>query len=856
MNEELRLRIDALDVAEPWVWRLKLSESDFSELESAVTAVTHNELLKPEWAKAVIVYMAEWYKRRYKGGKNSDALNLSSAELETVWRNAGLSTKRLVYRDSGGNRRWQYSTYVLGGLAIRHELGRNDKGRFLKAICRLYHRENYTIENLDSEERAVSFRESIQREHSLFHYLREIMNGNFPFSDDDLKDSSSEVNRFIYAIKSANDEVMRRKFQLEWIVTNIPENTVFTRKLRLLLKPEEVGEGLRQYLRFDRVTLWGIAEPEKVQNLKVGIRFFAQGKLLAPIDWAHPLITYQNTGDATTGFIAVNVSDHADCQSLPYQKFDRLEIVVRNEDDGKEYIAQEEDCHDYLQLWRISENDYQWSSIQNAQHQTALIFSEPWHLELKSTSDEIETRPFKDKKTGLTAPWHWRHIYDEETISDGKTSINFYNRQGYYRVATRLYSNAIKYINGGMVEYFTYDEEYDQMESRLLPLIFGTEDIIIRHFNTKDDILDAQPDKDFEADLIEYKDGSRYTPWTDSESPNYGVVKLRITLKGRQENYDFVYLPRLEGEAPIIRDFENARIRYMNFGKDKAVTEEKYQDTIPADYRILHPTVSLKIGRRKDYANIEVWRPTLRKEVVLDNVLVQYLQDREEFNLPYLIKRRVNINDFSRQGFRHYECGNLGSIYTDKFLNIKGNPTVGMAALAAWENGNRYAAKLLDGYAPEFLYVIFGDTLSLDLKTQTDSCLFWDYNRDVNPREVSPSEVQDEWGLVFQDRKKSKSLRYLPPKMQDEDLWGWDEESTSYLKCFEVANEHNLYFFEMMPLRELSSEAYVDMIYTPLMTARDGELTDTDKAGLLRFAEEFGFNWQDRGVVIDTEVIS
>ena len=244
MNNELLHKINAISTAEPYVWRLRLSEAEFKELESAVTAVNRDSLLTEEWAKAVIVYMAEWYKRRYKAGLNHDALNLSSTELESVWKSAGFSIKRLVYRDTAGNRRWQYSTYVLGGLAIRHELGRNDKRKFLKAICRLYHHENYTIENLDDEARAISFRESIQREHSLYYYLKEILNGNLPFSEEDLKDASSEVNRFIFEVKTANDEVMRKKFRLEWIVTNRPNNPVLGRKLRLWLKPEEVNEGL------------------------------------------------------------------------------------------------------------------------------------------------------------------------------------------------------------------------------------------------------------------------------------------------------------------------------------------------------------------------------------------------------------------------------------------------------------------------------------------------------------------------------------------------------------------------------------------------------------------------------------
>ena len=124
-----------------------MSEADFKELETCLKAVVSadgvNALSKAGNAIATIIYMAEWYKRR---------------------------------KDESGNKRWLYSIYVLGGLAIQHELHRNDNMRFLKGLCRIYHGENYTLENLDDAARAVAFRESIKRQQSLYEYMKEILN--------------------------------------------------------------------------------------------------------------------------------------------------------------------------------------------------------------------------------------------------------------------------------------------------------------------------------------------------------------------------------------------------------------------------------------------------------------------------------------------------------------------------------------------------------------------------------------------------------------------------------------------------------------------------------------------------------
>ncbi len=851
MNNELNLKIQNISVAEPYVWRLRLSEAEFKDLESTVQSIDKNLLVTEDWAKTVLVYMAEWYKRRYKGGSNHDALNLSSAELEAVWKASGFSIKRLVYRDANGNRRWQYSTYVLGGLAIRHELGRNDKRRFLKAICRLYHHENYTLENIDDEERAISFRESIQREHSLYYYLQDILNGILPFSEDDLQDASSEVNRFIYEIKTANDEVMRKKFRLEWIVTNIPNNPVMSRNLRLWLKPEEVNEGLPNYLRFDRIQLWGVKDPLSVKELWIGIQFIRGEQVIESIDWNKPLIKFLNTGDTNTGFVAVGVMDCATCHSIPSRSFTKITIVARD-NNGKEYLIQEETCHDYMQLWRINPGDYLWSSMQSSQHDTAVVFANPWRIELDSLSENVDIKPFKDGSTGRSNPWSFYIIYDKATLTNQKEYITFYNRQGYCRISTKLYCNTIKYVNGGYVDFYTEDE-YGDMRSQQLPVIFKKEDIIVRHFNTKDDILNAQPDKNVIPEKIEYKDGSFYKEWNDFDIPSFGVITLRITVKGRQETLPVCYLPSAEKDQPIIRDFATASIRYKKYKKDVTTTDECYQDEIILNNVPLEPTIRIEIGTKLSYAEINVWRPTLYKEVLMDNSIIKYLNDGEELNLPYIYKDRVAVNDFSRDGYRQYMCSNLRSLYSQDFINISGNPSVGMAALAAWEKGHRFAATMMDSLAPSYLFINFGNDKS-DIPNDDIPLLFWNYNKDIAPLLVGYDYAETgEWGIVFQDLSKCHSFDCYYPIMNDDDLWEWDEEATSVVKCFEVATSCGIYYFEMMPLRELHQKEYIERLYKPLLEERNGFITEKDREGLRRFAEEFGFDWREHNINIDNE---
>lgn len=73
--EEMRRNIRQ---GEPYVWKLRLSLVDFCDLESAIGdsisshAGNHEHLLTEDIALAVVIYLAEWYKRFYNGADTMD----------------------------------------------------------------------------------------------------------------------------------------------------------------------------------------------------------------------------------------------------------------------------------------------------------------------------------------------------------------------------------------------------------------------------------------------------------------------------------------------------------------------------------------------------------------------------------------------------------------------------------------------------------------------------------------------------------------------------------------------------------------------------------------------------------------
>ena len=88
-NEAERMRQN-IARGKPYVWELRLSLDDFCTLESAIDnsisshAGDYHHLLTEDFAVLVVIYLAEWYKRFYKGADTMDE-NKVLALTSTHW---------------------------------------------------------------------------------------------------------------------------------------------------------------------------------------------------------------------------------------------------------------------------------------------------------------------------------------------------------------------------------------------------------------------------------------------------------------------------------------------------------------------------------------------------------------------------------------------------------------------------------------------------------------------------------------------------------------------------------------------------------------------------------------------------
>lgn len=836
MTESLKQRLLSIDRFKPYIWKLRLTKEEYNQLQTYVKG--YNGVINQEYAILAIVYIAEWYKRDYDGNVASPLENISA---ESLWKESGIGKEsgldnyeyRFVYKAKKTSR-WLESIFMLGGLPMTFILHRNDT-KLLKALCTLYKDNEASLEddkdiiNNIGRGKAIAFQESIHQYHSLYHFLKTLLLGDAKelYAEEELAEKSSLANQFIEAVKRAYDEVMREKFRLEWIIDYDPASPYMRRMVRLWLRPEEMG-GLHQYLKFERAGTWKIPSLMQQRILRVSLQFKNGNEVVGNEDTRRTIMTFENSGQDDTGFEATGSVPWAILRTIPTVPFDRINVII-TDDEGRPYEVQRFDYKKYQQLWAMQSEVNRWSTICNSQAETAVVYSN--YYELKSEEGiEYTSKPFYDKTNGLTEPWNFAIIPDHVVLLHGNDpEIKLWNRQGYIQFSPKLYTSVLQYKAGKVRYMYNEDPEiYAEPETEeWYPAIFQRSDIKASHYPTLD--MKDQPD-DLKVEKIEFKpfnapNAEEYQEWTDDNKPDYGRLKLRLTMKGDTQIYPILYLPSMlerGKDLPVLRDFENCCLHYVD--STNKVVQAKVE--IPMDKTPLKTSMPLKVwGNDEEYAELDAIQPTLIKEVYLDGHITKYLQDGETFVLPYLLKDRVSIHDYNRDGYMEYECFNLGD------LDEKGS-------ISLWKQGAPVQIKNVRAPKPEYIHLAFGMTENAGTISRM---LHWDYSKECLPEEVDlPCQEMAPYSILFQDmRQIDNNLDCIPPETKN----GWATCRVSLLQCYDIATKYKTYYFIFNPLFKMNSEKFISEVCLPLKERRGGFFSEEDMQNLIRCATECGLDW-------------
>lgn len=845
----LKDKLQRFNPKRPYVWELKITEDEFRSLEADLCGYTPDASKKDDALK-MLVYLAEWYKRRYTNKAKKDyqkTFGDKKPDLEMVWKTLAIDNQYL-YRGESEQKMFLYSTFILSGLAVKFERQKNEKP-FLRALCRVYNKEDESFDRVVDSNHSIAFKESIAQGHSLRDFLEAIITSQdnvdaLPFAKEDYDNPDTEVALLIELIREINYEVNKSKFRFEWVVTSIPGDNLIDRRLHLWLNPEEKGK-LHQLLRIDRLKKWGFAEPENMHYVRLGVRYWNGNIVIKEPDFHHPELYYRNTGDASIGFICEKV-DYAKCNNVPVVSFDRVQLITWNEDGTELPIPVQEESVDFdtIQLYRMEAGEDEWTTRVSNQKETALLFSDKWIIADSSVDQLFERKTYYNKKIGEGDSASWCYIHASVTIENEDETRTFYNRQGYDHIVAKLYNDTIDYSADGKVMLHYAEDEDSQEKANPISLIFGKQDIVVYHSETKDG--EDSTCEETEIQLYEFKKKDNYTPWTDEDCPEYGYVELRLTIKGKPQLFEAFYLPK-----QIERNLEANTIHYYNI-KEKQVYDDK-ADIEKAIRRrqVLEPTVLLNIGTKTCYISVPVFRPVKLKEIIYDGKIMNYITEGA-YELPYILHNHIDLHSYGENGYKEYKCSSLTGVHSIIKEKRPNNPNAAWASSAAWEKGDTYKASDIDANAPDFLMVKIGERLQKELNKE--EFYFWDYDQN-HPLVKMPRRgvtAPEDWGVVFQSNKKNRTGKNFYPLYNEEDDDIFDDdgddhfENVSIIQCFHIAIEHELYFFTLTPLKNLSEEDFNKQLLLPILKQYEGTPPPEICLGLRRFVEEFDYQDKDK----------
>lgn len=845
---------------EPYVWKLRLSLAEFCDLESAIGnsisshAGNHEHLLTEDFAIVVVIYLAEWYKRFYCGADTMDenkVLSLNTEELKRLYELAEIDAKTFVYNASKNpdktSYRWQESLQVLGGLAVQAELKRDKHDNLLPQLCKLFHGEEIELDGLRDRNRAVAFQESIARQHSLYEYLRCILEKddhgrrNLPFAPSDLKDESTRIPELISKIEQADVLAKKHKFDFEWIIQYAASTHSMVRQLKVKLKPEVIGGGKKQYIGYDRLRSeeWGMEHPENVGRILMYLRFKNGGQYVQKEEKGEePLFKYDNTGQEATGFLSVNKEDEAIYLRVPTTRFDKVEIVMHY--DQTAHVVQQIEVADYIQMYEVSKSGgRRFTSRRNAQAPTVLIFSAAHRLTEEYQDIPLSYAHFRQgENTG--EDYCWCPIMDKVILRlNTGEELPFFNRNGLYQVVTKKYLKTIKYMDNVFVlyKYMDADEDDDVMQEDRLTVLFGRQALSVLHFPSGM-AKDGVPVGDYTTEWYNTKE-RRYVNWDEDHEPKQGKVRLRVTVKGlvfTPKVYYVPFSPTDPEQQPIWRDFETMRIRTALEGV------EDIQDNFTKGIDGKQPdTRQLEIGSLNEKILVDVYRPILIRELSqqksCDEVskVISYHDADEDIEIPLINCQQFSVRDFSENGVKEYQVTQKGTVYYN--FPTFNHPGIDGTSFLLDEKASELTPELpLD-------YLKIYTTKALD---HAEELYAWNYKSE--PVRVDSSFQMKEEGIVFQSLKDNDSPRHYAMPWVNKGKGGWGGKKNvlvvDALYCFEKVAEHKAYFFLFNPLiKVIAAGKQIRDIWLPLLKKRDYNLTKADIGHLYLFALQFHFDW-------------
>lgn len=211
----------------PYVWRAKLSQTEYEGLKDAlknlfaqckgVRGAKVNYVR--EYAVAITVYIAEWFKREYQGNGQEesvfDSINVGNNVnvRRELWQSLGqhIDQERFLCQ-AGQTTRYLRSIYVLGGFPLRR-INANNPKEFIALLQQEQQLEESRLRDVFGVGGTAVLRSFTQEDGSLYQYKKCIVDeGSLPLDETDVQC----FQEFTKQIEERYSKKDRNKFRLDW----------------------------------------------------------------------------------------------------------------------------------------------------------------------------------------------------------------------------------------------------------------------------------------------------------------------------------------------------------------------------------------------------------------------------------------------------------------------------------------------------------------------------------------------------------------------------------------------------------------------------------------------------------------
>lgn len=819
-----------------YIWKNKISTETYGELKEKLKICVNDKQKEKgfpkRFAKAIVVYCAEWYKREYNGndgkGNPLDAIGIKQLRSLDLWEWADIDKKLLF-----GNE-YLESIYTLGGFPIFYITSKKVDD-ILKELNSTY---NDNTSNDSAKKRIFDKNKTLQYSlrkengslHLLFDYIKDPE--HYPIADTDL--DKDPFKKFIEGIQ--NFRKKWDKFSLDWIVECNEYAPLIRRKIRLKLNPEENG------IHNNRIPYYRVEKFQEEKDIDIYLCFNDEDtEDLENREHIHFINTFNGY------FVGESVIDYYIFSEIPTIDIDQIRVVAKHVDNEKSSnhdfveIQVEQNIKPYLQLFETGK--YSTYSTKRNQGDSYLLL--PFNYPIVKGAINQDASPKYLTENGIK--YRFTKIIDQLIITDldGKV-IPVYSQNNKIEVSIEKYSNIFVYQNENYFTRVVTDESGEETSSPV-QLLFKKSDIKCTQY------FDVTEPRDLEDDevIIKFKkeNDTFYSDWTENNQPEKGFIKLRVDVQDKKIHLDVYYIP--SNEIPFKRDCIRNKIvidNSVNIVESTSYDLKSYRDK----YECL-----FKVGSTNDYVIIPIVKPLNITELYKDGEFIKEYKNESEqhIRIPLLFKDKYSIRRYDESGMAYHELANedidiLDFKFEDDYSSIEktierstpvGNIEFYLCTTKKYiETSEGYKLNVGEIGADNYIFY------------------FWDMNLNHKPNRINGTYEDGLLnlhskdypnGIIFQSLEENVCPRhyYKPILTTYNKEWPKDSESLpTCLKCFDIASKHNIPYRVFKPLYWLLKDTDSRLIHffaCLILRHWDDENDKLLLSNLVRLSQELYFSW-------------